>query len=72
MAEITPSQRQVLEFVTDYWTSEGIAPSLREVARGCGYRSTSGAAYVIQALLEAGFLRQTPRVARSLRVVEQP
>ena len=59
----------IVQYVADYWAVHGYAPTLREVARGCGYHSPSAVAYQVGVLAAAGRLTSTPRIARSLRVV---
>jgi SOS-response transcriptional repressor LexA len=61
----------IVQYVTDYWTVHGYAPTFREIARGCGYRSAGSVAYQVTLLEEAGVMAHTPGIARSLRVVER-
>jgi len=67
---LTTRQRLVLEVIADYWTAYGIAPTVRDVARlvGC---VPSSAAHTLNALEAAGRITRTPRIPRSMRVVEQ-
>jgi len=67
---LTDRQELVLQVVTDYWTTYGIAPTVRDVARlvGC---VPSSAAHTLNALEAAGRITRTPRIPRSMRVVEQ-
>lgn len=68
LGELT--RTKILQFVADWMTANPFGPSVRDIARGVGM-SQSGTEYQIQQLLAAGLLERTPRVARSLRVVQQ-
>ena len=61
----------IVEFVGDYWISEGYAPTLRDIMRGCGYGSPSSVAYHVDLLVSEGKLARTPGIPRSIRVVER-
>lgn len=73
MAYIAGEQRRaaILQYVKDYWLVEGVAPTVREVMRGCGYRSPAAANYQIGLLVAAGLLQHRPKTPRTLRVVER-
>jgi SOS-response transcriptional repressor LexA len=61
---------RIYGFITDYWTANGIAPTIREVARGIGLHPSS-THHHIAALERAGLLQSTPGTMRSLRVVAE-
>ena len=63
-------QRLVLETISDYWTTYGYAPSVRDIARLVGL-VPSAAAYQLGQLEAAGRITRTPRISRSMRVVQQ-
>src|SRR5213594_3150965 len=69
MAEFTPRQRQIHDFIESRQTAGQPAPSLREISRHFRFRSTRAAADHIQALVRKGALTHQPGKARSLRVV---
>jgi SOS-response transcriptional repressor LexA len=64
---------RIINFVADYWTTYGYAPSLREIAAGTNMTSPSAAAYHVDVLVGEGRLARArdPRIPRSIRVVEQ-
>ena len=67
---LTVRQALVLETIGDYWTTYGIAPTVRDIARlvGC---VPSSAAHQIKALESAGRITRTPRIPRSMKVVQR-
>jgi len=66
MEELTPRQRQVLDFVTACLERRGYPPTLREIAAHLGIRGTLGAAKHLEALERKGLLRKSPGSSRGL------
>jgi len=66
MEELTPRQRQVLDFVTACLERRGYPPTLREIAAHLGIRGTLGAAKHLDALERKGLLRKSPGSSRGL------
>lgn len=66
---LSPRQELILQVISDYWTANGIAPTVRDVARQVGcFPST--AAHHLDVLESAGRIERRPRIPRSMRVVE--
>jgi len=67
---LTSRQEFILQTISDYWLANGIAPTVRDVARlvGC-FPST--AAHHLAVLESAGRIERRPRIPRSMRVVER-
>lgn len=70
MKPLTKRQQQVLEFIRRQWLEQGVAPSLREIARHFGFRSMTAAADHVRALRRKGWLVHQPRRARALGLAE--
>jgi repressor LexA len=66
MEELTPRQRQVLDFVTGCLDHRGYPPTLREIAAHLGIRGTLGAAKHLDALERKGLIRKSPGSSRGL------
>lgn len=68
---LTTRQRQVLEFMIDYWLREGYAPTVREVADGL-YMGSTTAFQHIKALEKKGYIetKNSPRAIRFLKGVD--
>lgn len=69
MIELTPRQRQVLEFVQSALQNGNPAPTLREIAAHFGFSSSRAAADHLDALKRKGVLESNPGKARALRVL---
>ena len=67
MRELTRRQRQVLEYVTACIQEQGYPPTIREIARHLGLRSSNGVANHLRALERKGYLARTAGKSRGLR-----
>lgn len=67
--ELTPRQREVLDFVRRYTAEHGYAPGLRDIGEALGIGSTNGVNDLLKILERKGFIRRTKRIARSIVVV---
>lgn len=68
MEELTPRQRQVLDFVTFHLERRGYPPTLREIAAHLGISGTLGASKHLAALERKGLLRRSAGSSRGLAV----
>lgn len=59
----------ILAFVEDYWRVHGQGPTYPEIGEAVGLRATS-VHYQITVLADAGCVTYTPRLPRSVRVVD--
>jgi repressor LexA len=69
MNELTERQQQILGFIQGKQDSDGLSPTLREIAAHFRFSSPNAALAHVQALRGKGFLRSLPGRARSLQVV---
>src|ERR1017187_11002242 len=67
--ELTKRQQQILDFIELQRKATGQTPSLREIARRFSFRSVTGAANHIRALMSKGALKHSPGRARSWQIV---
>lgn len=67
---LTERQRQLLDFISQYTTERGYAPSMREMGAALGVDSTNGVNDHLKACVKKGVLLRDKRVARSYRVVK--
>lgn len=65
--ETSTKAELTLTFVQDFIETNGYAPTVREIAVGCGV-STAVAHYRLERLRDAGAVTWTPGTARTLRV----
>ncbi len=69
---LTKKQHQLLLFIRDRMTRDGVAPSFDEMKDALKLQSKSGIHRLIMALEERGFLRRLPHRARALEVIKLP
>jgi repressor LexA len=67
MHDLTKRQREVLEFVTSCIDERGYSPTLREIGRSLGIRSTNGVHQHLRALEKKGYLAREGNKSRTLR-----
>ena len=68
MTDLTPRQRQVLEFIDAEVRHRGYPPSVREIGEAVGLSSSSTVHAHLAALQEKGFLRRDPTKPRAIEV----
>jgi len=61
---LSEKQREILEYLHKEYQRAGVYPSIREIARGVGLRSTNTVHYHLRQLEKQGFLRRS-RTART-------
>jgi repressor LexA len=62
----------VLEYIRVHIAEHGYAPSIREIAAGCGMSSTGQAHYHVARLREIGAITLEPGKARTIRLLAAP
>ena len=68
MTELTPRQRQVLEFVESEVAHRGYPPTVREIGEELGLSSSSTVHAHLAALQDKGFLTRDPTKPRALEI----
>jgi repressor LexA len=63
-------QQELLQFVSEFITTNGYGPSYREIMSGLGYKSVSTVAIHIEGLITKGYLARRDKSARSLEIVK--
>ncbi len=69
---LTKKQRELLVFIDQRLTEDGVSPSFDEMKDALGLASKSGIHRLITALEERGFIRRLPHKARALEVLRRP
>ena len=72
MKDLTPRQRQILEFVDEEARHRGYPPSVREIGKAVGLTSTSTVHAHLSALVAKGYLQRDPTKPRALNVQFEP
>jgi len=68
MTDLTPRQRQVLEFIDTEVRVRGYPPSVREIGEAVGLSSSSTVHAHLAALQEKGFLHRDPTKPRAMEI----
>lgn len=67
---LTERQTQVYRFIVDYARKQGKPPTIAEIGRHLGLRSTNSVHKLVVALEAKGRVRRTPHAARGLEIVD--
>ncbi len=67
MAELTKRQKHVWDFIQEKIQTDGLAPTIREIAAHFGFHSPNAALLHVKSLREKGYLTSLPGRARSLQ-----
>ncbi len=63
--------RTILNYITDYKTRRGIAPTYREIGASCGVPSTSLVRYYLDMLEVGGHVVRLKGVSRGILLAEE-
>src|SRR5688572_27813836 len=71
--DLSPRQREILDFVVAQVAQSGVVPSYREIGGALGIESTNAVSDHLKALIRKGYLERVgdPGRPRSLRLTEQ-
>lgn len=69
---LTRKQTELLLYINDRLTKDGVSPSFEEMKEALNLQSKSGIHRLITGLEERGFLKRLPHRARALEVVRLP
>ena len=64
-------RQQILDFIQDFISENGIPPTVRDVQRACDISSTSVVDYNLKILDRDGYLNRRPDVARGIELLDQ-
>ena len=68
---MNPTRRQqVLSFIVDFTAANGHSPTYREIAEGCGLRSTSAVWHHVHLLEAIGVLSRKKGKPRSIHAID--
>lgn len=62
-------ERRILDFIVDYLRRNTYQPSIREIARRFGIKSTKTVSEYLQSLADKGWIERDPSRSRGVRVV---
>ena len=62
-------ERRILDFIVDYLRKNTYQPSIREIARRFGIKSTQTVSEYLQSLADKGWIERDPARSRGVRVI---
>ncbi|MEN8614230.1 transcriptional repressor LexA [Dehalogenimonas sp. THU2] len=66
MKTLSAKQKKVLDYLTRFTEEHGYAPSVRDVAEGCGLNSATVAQYYLGVLEREGYINRSRGISRSI------
>lgn len=69
---LSKKQEDIQRFLISFERRYGFAPSINEIALGCGFQSNSGVQYQLEQLEVKGYIERLDRKARAIRVLLTP
>lgn len=70
MKKLTPRQKEVLDFITEQISQKNYPPSVREICKAMGLRSSSTAHAHLKALEKKGYIRRDPAKPRAIKILD--
>lgn len=67
--ELSPRHRLLLRYLEDFIAFHGYSPSFREIQQVVGYNSIGSISYALSNLHNHGYIKYTPRIARSIVIL---
>jgi repressor LexA len=67
--ELTPRQKEILEFIQERVRQGGLPPTVREIGDRFSISSTNGVRSVLSALIKKGYVKRSPRLSRGLELL---
>ncbi|WP_338835954.1 transcriptional repressor LexA [Neomoorella thermoacetica] len=70
MPELTPKQEMVLNYIRQFINTHGYPPTVRDICRATGLRSSSTVYGHLSRLEQKGYIRRDPLRSRAIEIVE--
>jgi repressor LexA len=67
--QLSSLERRILDFIVDYLRRNTYQPSIREIARRFGIKSTKTVSEYLQSLADKGWIERDPARSRGVRVI---
>src|SRR5690554_3026867 len=70
MKPLTERQESILTFITNFIEEKGYPPTVREIGKACGMRSSSSVHGQLRKLEELGYIKKDGSQSRAISVVQ--
>ncbi len=67
MHKLTEKEKQIYKYIVDCISNDGYSPSVRDICKALGIKSTSTVHLYIEKLKDKGYLKKNDNISRSLR-----
>lgn len=72
MKPLTEQQEKILAFIKDFKITQDYYPSIRELQKAIGFKSTSSVTYQLNQLQEKGYIEKFKNKKRALVLTDKP
>lgn len=69
MDDLEGRNKEVFDFIVDYWQKHKFSPSLRDIMDGTSLTSTSWVNWHLDKLEESGYIQREPMKSRTITIV---
>ncbi len=69
--KMPPRRQRILGFLQEFYSENGIPPTVRDIQKACEISSTSVVDYNLEKLAQAGYINRRPDVARGIEILDQ-
>lgn len=69
--ELTKREKDIYNFIYDYYILHGYSPSVREIQKGVYLQSPNMIHRYLIKLMEKGYISITPKIARGIKIEPQ-
>ncbi|NMB34967.1 MAG: transcriptional repressor LexA [Firmicutes bacterium] len=70
LKKLSPRQKEVMDYITEHVSQKNYPPSVREICRAMGLRSSSTAHAHLKALEKKGYIRRDPTKPRAIEILD--
>ena len=68
--KITPKQQEILDFIKNQILNRGFPPSVRDICKAVGLKSTSSVHSHLETLEKNGYIRRDPTKPRAIEILD--
>jgi len=69
--KMPPRRQRILTFLQEFYSDNGIPPTVRDIQKACEVSSTSVVDYNLEKLRQAGYINRRHDVARGIEILDQ-
>jgi repressor LexA len=69
--KMPPRRQRILSFLQEFYSENGIPPTVRDIQKACEISSTSVVDYNLEKLRQAGYINRRHDVARGIEILDQ-